>query len=173
MMMSPRHERLNWDDHHMLLALVTAQKSPDPNTQVGVIVVDQENRILATGYNGAPRNIPVNMIPWDREHEDQKQTKYMYVLHAEVNAILNSNVPVVGGTLYTTLYPCHECMKIIVASGIKTVVYLSNKYAQTDSAIVATRMADITDLECRQYASSQHAKIALQSICDTVKSCEE
>jgi dCMP deaminase len=124
----PRAERLNWDDHHMALAMVTAQKSPDPNTQVGAVIVDKQNRVIGIGHNGAPRGICVSTVPWNREGEPA-ETKYAYVVHAERNAILNCTSKIVGATLYVTMFPCNECAKDILQTGITRVVYLTNPYA--------------------------------------------
>ena len=124
----PRADRLSWDDHHMLMALVTAQRSPDPNTQVGACIVDKDNLILGTGYNAFPRGVPSNAFPWDRQTVSIVHSKYPYVVHAEKNAISNALGSVEGGTLYVTMYPCNECAKDIIQAGIKEIVYLTNPY---------------------------------------------
>ena len=151
-MIQPRTDRLRWADHHMLLALVTAQRSPDPNTQVGACIIDEENRVVSLGYNGPPRGIGTTSMPWDKEGTDPSETKYAYVMHAEANAILNC-----GGrsledtTLYVTMYPCNECAKLIVSSGIKRIQYLTNPYVDTWQSRAAKRMFDTLDLPTTQH----------------------
>jgi len=146
-----REDRISWDDHHMSLALITSLRSPDPNTAVGACVVSQDNRILGLGYNGTPRSMGVNRMPWNREDKDPKLTKYMWVVHAEENAILNSNKDLVNAKIYCTLAPCNECAKTIVQSGISEVVYLSNPYANQDSTQVARMMFNEVDIKFRAH----------------------
>ncbi len=150
--MQPRQDRLSWPDHHMVIAMVTAQRSPDPNTQVGACIVSPENRILGTGYNGAPRGLDPEDMPWDREHElGPDHTKYMWVVHAESNAILNSNFDLAGSTLYVTMYPCAECSKLICGKQISKVVYLTNPYKDTPSAKVSEQMLHLAGIEVIQH----------------------
>jgi dCMP deaminase len=144
--MGPRQDRLEWSDHHMLLALVTAQRSPDPNTQVGACIVDQKNRVIALGYNGPPRGMPTNSMPWDKTSENPLETKYPFVTHAEANAILNCAVRnLEGHTLYVTMYPCNECAKLILASNIRRVVYLRNPYEDLWQTKASKKMLDSVD----------------------------
>lgn len=130
--MGPRVNRIDWDDHHMLIALTTAQRSPDPNTQVGACIVNEKNQVLGVGYNSVPKNISPNIVPWARDGEPE-HTKYPYVVHAEKNAIYNAgNITSLEGTvLYVTMFPCHECAKDIIQAGIKRIIYLTDPYAQT------------------------------------------
>ena len=127
----PRADFLQWDDYFMAIAQLSAMRSKDPNTQVGACIVDSTNRIVAVGYNGLPIRISDLDMPWARESSGGPlYTKYPYVVHAEANAILNKNSAGLGGCrIYTILYPCCECAKLIIQSGIKEVIYLSNKYA--------------------------------------------
>jgi len=118
-------DRLDWRDFFKELTLLTAKRSPDPQTQVGAVIVSSENKVVSTGYNGAPRGIHPNSIPWERTADSPEQTKYPYVIHAELNAILNSPCSVEGCTLYATLFPCIECMKAIIQSGIKELYYIN------------------------------------------------
>ena len=113
----------------MGVALLAGQRSKDPNTQVGACIVDAENRIVSTGYNGLPHGCSDDEYPWDRTGCCRNDTKYPYVVHAELNAILNARGRnVAGSKIYVALFPCNECAKAIIQSGIREVVYLSNKY---------------------------------------------
>jgi dCMP deaminase len=125
-----RKNRITWNDHHMTLAKITAQRSPDPNTQVGACIVDDSNRVISMGYNGTPRGIDPESIPWARTGKEE-ETKYPYIVHAERNAIINSSMSVKNCVLYVTLFPCNECAKEIIQSGIKAVYYLENSYEDT------------------------------------------
>lgn len=129
---------ISWDEYFMGVALLAAKRSKDPNTQVGACIVSPENIILSTGYNGFPVGCSDDEYPWDREGED---TKYPYVVHAELNAILNANGKSLNGAkIYVALFPCNECAKAIIQSGIKEVIYLSDKYADTPGTIASKRM---------------------------------
>ena len=124
-----RTDYITWDVYFMGVALLAAKRSKDPNTQVGACIVDENNVILSTGYNGFPVGCSDDDFPWEREGE---QTKYPYVVHAELNAILNaSGKSLRGARIYVALFPCNECAKAIIQSGIREVVYLSDKYADT------------------------------------------
>lgn len=126
----------------MGLALLSAKRSKDPSTQVGCCIVDHNNKIVAVGYNGMPQGLSDDEFPWGREG-DFLNTKYAYVCHAELNAILNSTVSSLEKcTLYTTLFPCNECTKSIIQKGIKSIIYLSDKYADTDVVKVSKLMMD-------------------------------
>ena len=123
-----RCEYISWDDYFMGVALLAAQRSKDPNTQVGACIVDDQNRILSTGYNGFPLGCSDDVFPWGRDGE-ATETKYPYVVHAELNAILNTRgKSLAGSRLYVALFPCNECAKAIIQSGIREVIYLSDKY---------------------------------------------
>ena len=139
-----RQDALPWDAYFMGIAKLSAMRSKDPHTQVGACIVDSDNRILSIGYNGAPNGFEDDEFPWAREGEPL-DTKYMYVVHAERNAILNykgNRRDFIGATLYVDLFPCNECAKEIIQSGIKRVVYLSDKYADSDETIASKRMFD-------------------------------
>lgn len=151
MIISPRSNRINWQNHHMLLALVTSRRSPDPNTQVGACIVGSGNRVLSLGYNGPPRGIAPHQMPWDRAAETEDLTKYPYVMHAEANAIVNATTNLENSFLYCTMYPCAECAKLIISSKIRCVVYLNNPYANTAGAIAARKMFDIVDIPTYQH----------------------
>lgn len=150
--MKKREDYLTWDEYFMNLAKLSAMRSKDPSTQVGACIVDNSNRILSIGYNGAPNGFNDDKFPWDRDGEPL-ETKYLYVCHAELNAILNfhgNKRSLEGAKLYVTLFPCNECAKLIVQSGIKEIVYESDKYATTDSTIASKRMFDECDIKYHQ-----------------------
>lgn len=124
-----RTDYISWDEYFMGVALLAAKRSKDPNTQVGACIVDENNVIISTGYNGFPIGCSDDEFPWDREGD---MTKYPYVVHAELNAILNaSGKSLHGAKIYVDLFPCNECAKAIIQSGISEVIYLSDKYADT------------------------------------------
>ncbi|MBO4219158.1 MAG: dCMP deaminase family protein [Erysipelotrichaceae bacterium] len=130
---------IDWDTYFMALAHLSALRSKDPNTNVGAVIVDNMHRIVSIGYNGMPRGCNDEEFPWEREGSFL-ETKYAYVVHAELNAILNSPREVSGCTIYVSLFPCNECAKAIIQSGIKKVIYESDKYAETDAIKASKRM---------------------------------
>lgn len=140
--MDKRTNYLNWDDYFMGVALLSAMRSKDPGTQVGACIVSPQNRILSVGYNGFPHGCSDEIFPWAREG-DFLDTKYPFVCHAELNAILNHpGISVEGARIYVALFPCNECTKAIIQSGIKEVIYLSDKYAHTDSVKASKMMME-------------------------------
>lgn len=146
-----RNDYISWDAYFMGIALLSANRSKDPGTQVGACIVSPEKKILTMGYNGMPTGCSDDMMPWEREGEPL-ETKYMYVCHAEFNAILNNGGrSLKGATLYSTLFPCNECAKAIIQSGIARVVYLEDKYAETDSVIASKRMFDMAGVVYDAY----------------------
>lgn len=155
-----RKDYISWDEYFMGIALLSAQRSKDSNTQVGACIVSEENKILSVGYNGMPTGCNDDDMPWGREG-DRLETKYPFVCHAELNAILNSSTPLKGGRLYVSLFPCNECAKAIIQSGIKEVVYLSDKYADTDETKASRKMFEMVGITLRQYALSDK-KITLE-----------
>ncbi|VEU80799.1 deoxycytidylate deaminase [Haploplasma axanthum] len=144
-----RSEYLSWEEYFMGVASLSAQRSKDPNTQVGACIVNDEKRIISIGYNGFPRGASDDTFPWEKEG-GVVDTKYAYVVHAEANAILNARTTVSGSTVYVTLFPCHECTKLIIQSGIKEIVYASNKYKNTESHKAALKMLDAAGVKYRQ-----------------------
>lgn len=129
-----RTNYLEWDEFFMGISKLAAKRSKDPSTQVGACIVDKENRILSIGYNGTPNGFSDDEFPWERTGKNQNETKYPYVCHAELNAILNyrgSRKDLVGSKIYVDLFPCNECAKAIIQSGIKEIIYLSDKYKGT------------------------------------------
>ena len=147
-----RKDYLNWEEYFMGIAKLSAMRSKDPSTQVGACIVSNDNRILSIGYNGCPNGFPDSEFPWDREGEPLN-TKYMYVCHAEMNAILNyrgSRLELEGAKIYVDLFPCNECAKLIIQAGIKEVIYLSDKYKDTDGVIASKKMLDTCGVKYRQ-----------------------
>lgn len=136
-----RKEYLSWDEYFMSIALLSAERSKDPNTQVGACIVNGKNKIVGIGYNGFPTGCSDDEFPWAREGAFL-HTKYAYVCHAEVNAILNSNSDLEGCRIYVALFPCNECAKIMIQSGIKELIYLSDKYSETDAVKASKIMFD-------------------------------
>lgn len=145
-----RKDYISWDEYFMGIALLSAQRSKDNNTQVGACIVDEHNKILSLGYNGMPIGCNDDDMPWEREG-GALNTKYMYVCHAELNAILNSRMPLMGAKLYVTLFPCNECAKAIIQCGIKEMVYFSDKYDGEDNNIAAKKMLDMAGVKYRRY----------------------
>ena len=137
-----RKDYLSWDEYFMGLAILSSERSKDPSTQVGACIVDKNNKIISVGYNGAPIGYDDDKdMTWERDG-DFLDTKYAYVCHSELNAILNSRVNVDGCKLFVTLFPCNECAKVIIQAGIKEVIYLSDKYNGTKENIAAKKMLD-------------------------------
>ena len=136
-----RNNYISWDEYFMGVAKLSSQRSKDPNTQVGACLVNQAKKIVGIGYNGLPWGCSDDEFPWSSKGEFG-DTKYPYVVHAEANAILNATTPLEGCTIYVTLFPCHECMKLIIQAGIKEIVYESDKYNGTDSILASQKMAD-------------------------------
>lgn len=152
--MDERSGYLSWDEYFMGIAILAAQRSKDPGTQVGACIVDANQKILSIGYNGMPRGCHDTLMPWAREGNPE-DTKYLYVCHAELNAILNyDGANLHGATIYTTLFPCNECAKAVIQAGIKEVVYLSDKYADSASTRASKRMMDLVGVSYRPYIVS-------------------
>ncbi|MDI9518298.1 MAG: dCMP deaminase family protein [Bacillota bacterium] len=145
--MERRKDALTWDEYFIGLAHLSAYRSKDPSTQVGAVIVDDDNRVVSIGYNGLPRGCSDDDYPWAREGE-ALETKYPFVVHAELNAILNSRHSVEGCTLYVSLFPCNECAKAIIQSGIKKIVYESDKYADTEGVKASKRMLADAKVKC-------------------------
>ena len=143
-----RENYITWDEYFMGIAMLAAQRSKDPNTQVGACIVSKDIIIISIGYNGMPKGCSDDVFPWNREGED---TKYPYVVHAELNAILNANGrDLRGSKLYVALFPCNECAKAVIQSGISEIFYLSDKYASTPGTIASKRMLDAAGVKYTQ-----------------------
>ena len=144
-----RTDYISWDEYFMGVALLAARRSKDPNTQVGACIVSPDNIILSTGYNGFPVGCSDDEYPWAREGEENK---YPYVVHAELNAILNSSGKSLhGARIYVALFPCNECAKAIIQSGIREVIYLSDKYHDADMSIASRRLLRMAGVKFRAY----------------------
>ena len=153
-MSAKRSDYISWDEYFMGVAHLSGMRSTDPNTQVGACIVSMDNKILSMGYNGFPRGCSDEEFPWEREG-DALDTKYPFVTHSELNAILNYRGGSLEGTkLYVSLFPCNECAKAIIQAGITTVVYDSDKYADSDSTIASKRMMDAAGVRYYQYKHS-------------------
>ena len=141
-MTSKRTDYLSWDEYFMAVALLSAQRSKDPNTQVGACVANRDNKIVGVGYNGFPWGCSDDELPWAGTG-DLLETKYPYVCHAELNAVLNAiSRDLRGCRIYVGLFPCNECTKVIIQAGIEEIIYLSDKYAHTDSVKASKIMLD-------------------------------
>ncbi len=141
-MSDKRKDYISWDDYFMGVALLASERSKDPNTRVGACIVDTQNRILSTGYNGFPQGCSDDAFPWNRD-ASAGETKYQFVVHAELNAVLNARGRNLSGSkLYVSLFPCHECAKAIIQSGVTEVIYLSDKYNGTESDNASKRMLE-------------------------------
>ena len=149
-----RQEYLSWDDYFMAVALLSGKRSKDPSTQVGACIVNKNNVIESIGYNGLPKGCSDDEFPWEKEGE-MLNTKYPFVVHAELNAILNAKGKDLSGCkIYVALFPCNECAKAIIQSGISEVVYLSDKYSNTDSVKASKMMFKCAGVELRQLVPS-------------------
>nr|MBP3599364.1 dCMP deaminase family protein [Eubacterium sp.] len=142
---------LSWDQYFMGIALLSSMRSKDPHTQVGACIVDKDNKILSVGYNGMPCGCSDDEYPWGNNGEPL-DTKYLFVCHAELNAILNySGFKLNGAKIYTTLFPCNECTKALIQSGIKEVIYREDKYSDTASVIASKKMMKSVGITYRKY----------------------
>ncbi len=150
-----RENYISWDEYFMGIAILSAQRSKDSSTQVGACIVNEEKKIVAVGYNGMPTGCNDDDMPWERTGSTSLDTKYPFVCHAELNAILNRNTASLkNATLYVTLFPCNECAKAIIQSGIKRVVYAENKYADTEGVKASKLMFEKCGVETSEYVSS-------------------
>ena len=145
-----RKDYITWDQYFMGVALLSSHRSKDPSTGVGACIVNSDNKILSMGYNGAPTGLSDDIMPWEREGSFL-DTKYAYVCHSELNAILNCPTSVKGARVYVTLFPCNECAKAIIQSGIKEVIYLDDKYHDTDGCKVSRMLFDSCGVTYRKY----------------------
>lgn len=153
-MSDKRQDYITWDEYFMGVAKLSGLRSKDPSTQVGACIVSPDHKILSMGYNGFPKGCSDDEFPWCREGKPL-ENKYFYVTHSELNAILNYRGGSLDGTtLYVSLFPCNECAKAIIQAGIKTIVYSSDKYADSDSTIASKRMLDAAGVRYYQYAET-------------------
>ncbi|XP_065320168.1 deoxycytidylate deaminase-like isoform X2 [Gordionus sp. m RMFG-2023] len=151
-----RQGYLSWDEYFMSIALLSAQRSKDPNTQVGACLINMDKKIIGIGYNGMPTGCSDDDLPWAREATNVLDTKYMYVCHAELNCILNKNSnDSKNSTMYITLFPCNECAKLIIQAGVKRIIYLSDKYDQTPPNIASKRLLDMAFIKYTKFETSR------------------
>lgn len=154
-MSSKRQDYINWDEYFMGVAQLAAKRSKDPSTQVGACIVSMDNKILSIGYNGFPIGCSDDEFPWEKTDTSPDHNKYLYSTHSELNAILNYRGGSLEGTkLYVTLFPCNECAKAIIQAGIRTLIYDSDKYADSDSVIASKRMLDAAGVAYLPYKRS-------------------
>lgn len=157
-MIQKRDDYITWEAYFMGLALLSAQRSKDPKRQVGACIVDQNNKVLSIGYNGAPTGFSDDLLPWQKEGSFV-DTKYAYICHAELNAILNFHGDLRGSKLYVTYFPCNECAKAIIQAGIQEIVYLEDK--NSEETLVAKKLFDTCGVTYRPYVMS-HRKIEIE-----------
>ena len=154
-MSDKRTDYISWDEYFMGVALLAAKRSKDPNTQVGACIVDDKNVIISTGYNGLPIGCSDDEFPWNRDGE---VNKYPFVVHAELNAILNANGrDMHGAKVYVALFPCNECAKAIIQAGIKEVIYLSDKYADTPATKASKLMLTTAGVKLTQFVPEKES----------------
>ena len=149
-----RESVISWDEYFMGLAHLSSKRSKDPSTQVGCCIVDTNNKVVSIGYNGFPTGCNDDTFPWDREG-DFCDTKYPYVVHAELNAILNSKLNLNNCIIYVSLFPCNECAKAIIQSGIKEVIYSNDKYHDLDISKASRKMFDAAKIKYRKVNDIQ------------------
>lgn len=150
-MSGKRQDYISWDEYFMGVAILSGMRSKDPNTQVGACIVSPDHKILSMGYNGFPLGCSDDEFPWAREGEPL-ENKYFYTTHSELNAILNyRGGSLEGATMYVTLFPCNECAKAIIQSGIRRLVYDSDKYENTPSVIASKRMLKASGVALQRY----------------------
>lgn len=159
--MPKREDYISWDEYFMGIALFSAMRSKDPSTQVGACIVNDDNKIMSVGYNGFPRGCSDDEFPWERSGDSSNDTKYPFVCHAELNAILNSGGNnLAGSRIYVTLFPCNECAKSIIQSGIKEVIYISDKYAETEGTLASKKMLISAGVKLTKF-SANHGDIKI------------
>lgn len=151
---------ISWDQYFMGIAHLSSFRSKDPSTQVGACIVNANKRIVGIGYNGLPKGCEDDVFPWEREGEFLK-TKYPYVVHAELNAILNSTVRLDGCSIYVSLFPCNECAKAIIQSGISEIVYEDDKYHDTKETTASRKMLEAAGVQCRQLSEKVHVDVEI------------
>ncbi len=156
-----RENVISWDDYFMGMAHLSALRSKDPSTQVGAVIVSYANKVVSIGYNGLPKGCSDDEYPWEREG-DALETKYVYVVHAELNAILNAPLPVSGCRIYVSLFPCNECAKAIIQAGIVEIIYENDKYAESDIVKASKKMLQSADVQLRQLPHKVSVGLTIQ-----------
>ncbi len=159
--MPKRNDYISWDEYFMGVSLLASMRSKDPSTQVGACIVSDENKIMSVGYNGFPRGCSDDEFPWERSAENSNDTKYPFVCHAELNAILNAGGQNLrGARIFVALFPCNECAKAIIQSGIKEVIYISDKYADTPSTQASKMMFTAAGVKLTHFRSDKNITIS-------------
>ena len=159
--MPKREDYISWDEYFMGVSLLASMRSKDPSTQVGACIVSDENKIMSVGYNGFPRGCSDDEFPWERSAENSNDTKYPFVCHAELNAILNAGgQDLRGSRIFVALFPCNECAKAIIQSGIKEVIYISDKYADTPSTQASKKMFEAANVKLTHFKSGKTINIS-------------
>lgn len=162
--MPKREDYISWDEYFMGVSLLASMRSKDPSTQVGACIVSTDNKILSVGYNGFPRGCSDDEFPWERSGDDQNQTKYPFVCHAELNAILNAGGQNLRGSrIFVALFPCNECAKAIIQSGIGEVVYISDKYSNTPATLASKKMLSAAGVKLTQFSSERCINISFDA----------
>ncbi|KAL6091363.1 hypothetical protein STEG23_010429, partial [Scotinomys teguina] len=156
-----RDDYLEWPEYFMAVAFLSAQRSKDPSSQVGACIVNTENKIVGIGYNGMPNGCSDDLLPWRRTAQNKLDTKYPYVCHAELNAIMNKNsTDVKGCSMYVALFPCNECAKLIIQAGIKEVIFMSDKYHDTEETAAARLLFKMAGVTFRKF-TPKYSKIVI------------
>ena len=155
-MTGKREDYISWDEYFMAVALLSGLRSKDPNTQVGACVANEQNKIVGVGYNGFPWGCSDDQLPWNREG-NYLDTKYPYVCHAELNAVLNSITDLRGARIYVALFPCNECTKVIIQSGISEIIYLSDKYKDSDQTRASKIMLHQAGIPFRRFVPQRRS----------------
>ncbi len=162
--MPKREDYISWDEYFMGVSLLASMRSKDPSTQVGACIVSTDNKILSVGYNGFPRGCSDDEFPWERSGDDQNQTKYPFVCHAELNAILNAGGQNLSGSrIFVALFPCNECAKAIIQSGIREVIYISDKYSNTPATLASKKMLSAAGVKLTQFSSEKCINISFDA----------
>ena len=148
--------KLNWDEYFMLQALIASYRSKDPSTKVGCVFVDSDNHQLSMGYNGFVAGVDENQLPWGKSKDQSlKDQKYAYVVHSEANAILHSKASLKDSRLYVTLFPCHECAKMLATIKIKEIIYLSNKNESKETHDISKKILKLANIKHRKLEIKQ------------------
>lgn len=156
-----RQDYLPWEDYFMAIAFLSAMRSKDPSTQVGAAIVNEEKKIVGIGYNGFPKGCSDDNLPWGKTQNASGENKYLFVCHAEMNAILNKNsAEVKNCAIYVALFPCNECAKMIIQSGLKEIIYFSDKHAAKAETKASKKMLDMAGIKYRQF-TPKHSKLVI------------
>ena len=154
---------ISWDEYFMGIAFLSSMRSKDPSTKVGACIVSKDKKVLSLGYNGMPTGCDDEVMPWGREGEDPLDTKYPFVVHAELNAILNANKDIRNSKIYVTLYPCNECAKALVQAGVKEVIYYEDKYKETMSNKASSKIFALAGVKVTKY-EGRKMKVSYENV---------